>query len=199
MARNTLSRSLHDLGLSAWSGGRRQRRRPNAAAGGPAATRPPAGWPTPAGTGGRRSTPARHRRAPAAAGSARPSGAGGPAAGRGRRCRLKTLLTGPAHGPPSYSRPADGSTAVGGPARATRHQAEPAHARAPADIAAATQQLDTLQWVIPRSPARRGRQLLRRRAAAPVLDGRGYPPRPREAARTRRHRPAQGAAESHSG
>ena len=131
MARNTLSRTLHDLGLSAWFGG----------------TLANAGWD--------RWTPVN-----AAAIGAHLIGSVGQlrankqrvAAQRGvaGMSTLKTLLTAAALGATAYSRVLGQrvSAAENPPSKRGTKPSKRTKALAP-DVAAAQEQLDTLQWVIP--------------------------------------------------
>jgi hypothetical protein len=149
MARNTLSRSLHDLGLAAWFGGTLA----NAVALNPAAGEARgrdtgrvanAGWD--------RWTPVN-----AAAIGAHLVGSVGQLRGnRGRVARqqgvagmsvLKTALTAAALGVTAYSR-ALGQVVSGAGAVPARSGTKPAK-RTKAEVAAAQDRLDQLQWVVP--------------------------------------------------
>jgi hypothetical protein len=149
MARNTLSRSLHDLGLAAWFGGTLA----NAVALNPAA-----------GEAGGRSTGAvanagwnRWTPVNAAAIGAHLVGSVGQLAGNSGRVAqqqgvagmsvLKTALTVAALGVTAYSRGLGQIVNSGGsvPAKSGTKPSK----RTRADVAAAQEQLDRLQWVIP--------------------------------------------------
>ena len=149
MARNTLSRALHDLGLSAWFGGTLANAVALNAAAGEAGGRRTgrvanAGWD--------RWTPVN-----AVAIGAHLTGSVGQLIGnRGRVARqqgvagmsaLKTLLTVAALGATAYSRALGSKVSAAGdvPARSGTKPSK----RTKAEIAAAQEQLDTLQWVIP--------------------------------------------------
>jgi hypothetical protein len=149
MARNTLSRSLHDLGLAAWFGGTLA----NAVALNPAAGEA-GGRDTGrvANAGWDRWTPVN-----AAAIGAHLVGSVGQLRGnRGRVARqqgvagmsvLKTALTAAALGVTAYSR-ALGRVVSGAGAVPARSGTKPAK-RTKAEVAAAQDRLDQLQWVIP--------------------------------------------------
>jgi hypothetical protein len=149
MARNTLSRSLHDLGLAAWFGGTLA----NAVALNPAAGQA-GGRDTGrvANAGWDRWTPVN-----AAAIGAHLVGSVGQLVGnRGRVARqrgvagtslLKAVLTGAALGVTAYSRSL-GQVVSGAGAVPARSGTKPAK-RTKAEVAAAQEQLDRLQWVIP--------------------------------------------------
>jgi hypothetical protein len=150
MARNTLSRTLHDVGLAAWFGGTLA----NAVALNPAAGEADSdkGTGAVANAGWDRWTPVN-----AAAIGAHLVGSVGQLIGnRGRvaaqqgvgsMSALKTLLTAAALGATAYSRVLGIRVSGGGnvPAKSGTKPAK----RTKAEIAAAQQQLDTLQWVIP--------------------------------------------------
>ena len=150
MARNTLSRALHDLGLSAWFGGTLANAVAlNAAAAEAGADR---GTGRVANAGWDRWTPVN-----AVAIGAHLVGSVGQLVGnRGRVAQqqgvagmsaLKTLLTAAALGATAYSRALGIKvSAAGNPP--SRSGTKPSK-RTKADIAAAQEQLDTLQWVIP--------------------------------------------------
>jgi hypothetical protein len=149
MARNTLSRSLHDLGLAAWFGGTLA----NAVALNPAAGEA-GGRDTGrvANAGWDRWTPVN-----AAAIGAHLVGSVGQLRGnRGRVARqqgvagmsvLKTALTAAALGVTAYSR-ALGRVVSGAGAVPARSGTKPAK-RTKAEVAAAQDRLDQLQWVVP--------------------------------------------------
>ncbi|MFW3169603.1 hypothetical protein [Geodermatophilus sp. CPCC 206100] len=149
MARNTLSRSLHDVGLAAWFGGTLA----NAVALNPAAGEA-GGRDTGrvANAGWDRWTPVN-----AAAIGAHVVGSVGQLLGnRGRVARqqgvagmsvLKTALTVAALGVTAYSRSL-GIVVSGAGAVPARSGTKPAK-RTKAEVAAAQEQLDRLQWVIP--------------------------------------------------
>jgi hypothetical protein len=150
MARNTLSRTLHDVGLAAWFGGTLA----NAVALNPAAGEADSdkGTGAVANAGWDRWTPVN-----AAAIGAHLVGSVGQLIGnRGRvaaqqgvgsMSALKTLLTAAALGATAYSRVLGIRVSGGGnvPAKSGTKPTK----RTKAEIAAAQQQLDTLQWVIP--------------------------------------------------
>ena len=150
MARNTLSRTLHDVGLAAWFGGTLA----NAVALNPAAAEADSdkGTGAVANAGWDRWTPVN-----AAAIGAHLVGSVGQLIGnRGRvaaqegvgsMSALKTLLTAAALGATAYSRVL-GIRVSGGGKVPLKSGTKPTK-RTKADIAAAQQQLDTLQWVIP--------------------------------------------------
>ncbi len=150
MARNTLSRSLHDVGLAAWFGGTLA----NAVALNPASAE--AGTASATGAvanaGWDRWTPVN-----AAAIGAHLVGSVGQLGANKRRVAeqqgvagmsaLKTLLTVAALGVTAYSRVLGQRVSQGG-ATPSKRGTKPSK-RARADIAAAQQQLDSLQWVVP--------------------------------------------------
>jgi hypothetical protein len=150
MARNTFSRTLHDVGLAAWFGGTLA----NAVALNPAAGEASGDKSTGrvANAGWDRWTPVN-----AAAIGAHLVGSVGQLIGnRGRvagqqgvagMSALKTALTVAALGATAYSR-ALGIRVSGGGSVPAKSGTKPVK-RTKADIAAAQQQLDTLQWVIP--------------------------------------------------
>ena len=150
MARNTLSRALHDLGLSAWFGGTLA----NAVALNAAAAEADSkrGTGRVANAGWDRWTPVN-----AVAIGAHLTGSVGQLIGnRGRVARqqgvagmatLKTLLTAAALGATAYSRVLGQQVSAAG-AVPSRSGTKPSK-RTRADVAAAQEQLDTLQWVIP--------------------------------------------------
>ncbi|WP_456598612.1 hypothetical protein [Blastococcus sp. SYSU DS0616] len=153
MARHTLSRSLHDLGLSAWFGGTLANAVAlNAAAGG-AGSAPATG--RVANAGWDRWTPVNAL----AIGAHLIGSVGQLRADRERVAQqegvasmsgIKTLLTVAALGATAYSRVLGQRVSAAGsvPSRSgTRPSKRTKAARA--DVAAAQQQLDTLQWVIP--------------------------------------------------
>ncbi|MGY2065692.1 hypothetical protein [Blastococcus sp. SYSU DS0619] len=150
MARNTLSRSLHDLGLSAWFGGTLANAVAlNAAAGEAAGARSTgrvanAGWD--------RWTPVNA----VAIGAHLVGSVGQLRANRGRLAQqegvastsaLKTLLTAAALGVTAYSRVL-GQVVSGAGGAPSRSGTKPTK-RTKAEVAAAQEQLDRLQWVIP--------------------------------------------------
>src|ERR671929_1661726 len=149
MARDTLTRMFHDVGLAAWFGGTLA----NAVALNPAAGE--AGG----GSTGRVANAGWNRWTPvnAAAIGAHLVGSVGQLIGnRGRvaaqegvgsMSALKTLLTAAALGATAYSRVL-GIRVSGGGKVPSKSGTKPTK-RTKADIAAAQQQLDTLQWVIP--------------------------------------------------
>ncbi|MGY1640953.1 hypothetical protein ACI782_07420 [Geodermatophilus sp. SYSU D00703] len=149
MARNTLSRSLHDLGLAAWFGGTLA----NAVALNPAAGEAGGrGTGRVANAGWDRWTPVN-----AAAIGAHLVGSVGQLRGnRGRVARqqgvagtslLKTALTAAALGVTAYSRTL-GRVVSGAGAVPARSGTKPAK-RTRAEVAAAQERLDQLQWVVP--------------------------------------------------
>jgi hypothetical protein len=150
MARNTLSRSLHDLGLAAWFGGTLA----NAVALNPASAEAGSAKRTGAvaNEGWDRWTPVN-----AAAIGAHLVGSVGQLRGNQRRVArqqgvagmsaLKTLLTVAALGVTAYSRALGGIVSQGG-ATPSRKATKPSR-RAKAEIAAAQERLDQLQWVVP--------------------------------------------------
>lgn len=153
MARNTLSRSLHDLGLSAWFGGTLANAVALNAAAGEAGDDRATG--RVANAGWDRWTPVN-----AAAIGAHLVGSVGQLRANRRRVAaqqgvagmstLKTLVTVAALGATAYSRVLGQrlSDAGGVPSRSGTRPSRLTKA-ARADLAAAQQQLDTLQWVIP--------------------------------------------------
>jgi hypothetical protein len=153
MARHTLSRSLHDLGLSAWFGGTLANAVALNAAAGEAGTDSATG--RVANAGWDRWTPVN-----AAAIGAHLIGSVGQLRANKERVAgqqgvagmsaLKTLLTAAALGATAYSRILGQRVSAAGavPSRSgTRPSKRTKLARA--DVAAAQEQLDTLQWVIP--------------------------------------------------
>ncbi|RFU20145.1 hypothetical protein [Geodermatophilus marinus] len=147
MARNTLSRSLHDVGLAAWFGGTLANAVAlNAAS---AEARGAKGSAKVADEGWDRWTPVN-----AAAIGAHLVGSVGQLAGNRRRVArqqgvagmsaLKTLLTAAALGVTAYSRSL-GRVAHGSPARSGTRPSKVSRKQA----AAAREQLDRLQWVVP--------------------------------------------------
>ncbi|SEL59682.1 hypothetical protein SAMN04515665_11542 [Blastococcus sp. DSM 46786] len=153
MARNTLSRSLHDLGLSAWFGGTLANAVALNAAAGEAGTDSATG--RVANAGWDRWTPVN-----AAAIGAHLIGSVGQLRankqrvaaqqGVGGMSTLKTLVTVAALGATAYSRVLGQRVSDAG-AVASKSGTRPSKRTkvARADLAAAQQQLDTLQWVIP--------------------------------------------------
>ncbi|MGY2082430.1 hypothetical protein [Blastococcus sp. SYSU DS0539] len=150
MARNTLSRALHDLGLSAWFGGTLA----NAVALNAAAAEATGARSTGqvANAGWDRWTPVNA----VAIGAHLIGSVGQLRANRGRVAQqqgvasmstLKTLLTAAALGATAYSRVL-GQTVSGAGAVPARSGTKPTE-RTKAEVAAAQEQLDTLQWVIP--------------------------------------------------
>jgi hypothetical protein len=150
MARNTLSRSLHDVGLAAWFGGTLANavalNAAAAEAGGDKATGAVAnaGW--------NRWTPVNA----AAIGAHLIGSVGQLQANRDRVAQqqgvagmsaVKTLLTAAALGVTAYSRVL-GKVVSGGGATPSKRGTKPSK-RARADIAAAQERLDQLQWVVP--------------------------------------------------
>ncbi|HEV7727420.1 MAG TPA: hypothetical protein VGO74_10885 [Modestobacter sp.] len=150
MARNTLSRSLHDLGLAAWFGGTLA----NAVALNPAAGEAGSASATGAvaNAGWDRWTPVN-----AAAVGAHLVGSVGQLIGNRTRVATqqgaggmsvaKTALTAAALGVTAYSRVLGQRVSQGG-ATPSKRATRPSK-RARADIALAQQQLDRLQWVVP--------------------------------------------------
>ncbi|MEU2349678.1 hypothetical protein [Modestobacter sp. NPDC049651] len=150
MARNTLSRSLHDVGLAAWFGGTLA----NAVALNPASAEAGSDSRTGAiaNAGWDRWTPVN-----AAAIGAHLVGSVGQLIGnRGRVAQqqgagslsvLKTALTAAALGVTAYSRVLGQRVSQGG-ATPSKKATKPSK-RAKADIAVAQAQLDSLQWVVP--------------------------------------------------
>ncbi|RBY88046.1 hypothetical protein DQ244_15895 [Blastococcus sp. TBT05-19] len=153
MARNTLSRSLHDLGLSAWFGGTLANAVALNAAAGEAGSDSATG--RVANAGWDRWTPVN-----AAAIGAHLIGAVGQLRankqrvaaqqGAGSMSALKTLVTAAALGATAYSRVlGQRVSAAGGVPSKSGTKPSKRTKLAQADVAAAQQQLDTLQWVIP--------------------------------------------------
>jgi hypothetical protein len=150
MARNTLSRSLHDVGLAAWFGGTLANAVALNAAAAEAGTDAKTG--AVANAGWDRWTPVN-----AVAIGAHLVGSVGQLLGnRGRVARqegvagmsaLKTVLTAAALGVTAYSRVLGQQVSQGG-ATPSKRGTKPSK-RARADIAAAQSQLDALQWVVP--------------------------------------------------
>jgi hypothetical protein len=149
MARNTLSRSLHDLGLAAWFGGTLA----NAVALNPAAGEAGGGSTgAVANAGWNRWTPVN-----AAAIGAHLVGSVGQLSGNSGRVAqqkgvagmsvLKTALTVAALGVTAYSRGL-GKIVDSGGATPAKSGTKPSR-RTRADVAVAQEQLDRLQWVIP--------------------------------------------------
>ena len=150
MARNSVSRSLHDVGLAAWFGGTLA----NAVALNPAAAEADSssGTGRVANTGWNRWTPVN-----AAAIGAHLVGSVGQLVGNRRRVArqqgaagtavLKTVLTAAALGVTAYSRSLGQIVSQGG-AVPSKKATKPSR-RARAEIAAAQQKLDSLQWVVP--------------------------------------------------
>jgi hypothetical protein len=153
MARNTLSRSLHDLGLSAWFGGTLANAVALNAAAGEAGSDSATG--RVANAGWDRWTPVNALAIGAhLAGSVGQLGANKERVAQQRGVAsmsvLKTLLTAAALGATAYSRIlGQRVSAAGAPAskRGTRPSSRTKALQA--DVAAAQEQLDTLQWVIP--------------------------------------------------
>jgi hypothetical protein len=153
MARNTLSRSLHDLGLSAWFGGTLANAVALNAAAGEAGSDSATG--RVANAGWDRWTPVNA----VAIGAHLLGSVGQLRANRGRVAQqqgvagmstVKTLLTAAALGATAYSRVLGQRVSSAGavPSKSgTRPSKRTTVARA--DVALAQQQLDTLQWVIP--------------------------------------------------
>jgi hypothetical protein len=153
MARNTLSRSLHDLGLSAWFGGTLANAVALNAAAGEAGSDSATG--RVANAGWDRWTPVNA----VAIGAHLVGSVGQLRANRGRVAQqqgvagmstVKTLLTAAALGATAYSRVLGQRVSSAGavPSKSgTRPSKRTTVARA--DVALAQQQLDTLQWVIP--------------------------------------------------
>jgi len=150
MARNTLSRSLHDVGLAAWFGGTLA----NAVALNPAAAEAGSAKATGAvaNAGWNRWTPVNA----AAIGAHLIGSVGQLNANRGRVAQqqgvggmsaLKTALTAAALGVTAYSRVL-GTVVNSGGATPSKKATKPSK-RARADIAAAQLRLDQLQWVVP--------------------------------------------------
>lgn len=150
MARNTLSRSLHDLGLAAWFGGTLA----NAVALNPAAAEAGSDAKTGAvaNAGWNRWTPVNA----AAIGAHLIGSVGQLGANRQRVAQqqgaagmsvVKAALTAAALGVTAYSRVLGQRVSQGG-ATPSKKATKPSK-RARADIALAQQQLDRLQWVVP--------------------------------------------------
>ena len=150
MARNTLSRSLHDVGLAAWFGGTLA----NAVALNSAAAEAGSDKATGAVTnaGWDRWTPVNA----AAIGAHLVGSVGQLGANKDRVAKqqgvggmsvLKTLLTAGALGVTAYSRVL-GKVVSSGGATPSKRGTKPSK-RARADIAAAQERLDQLQWVVP--------------------------------------------------
>ena len=153
MARSTLSRSLHDLGLSAWFGGTLANAVALNAAAGEAGSDSATGRVVNAGWD--RWTPVNA----AAIGAHLIGSVGQLRANKARVAQqqgvasmsvLKTLLTAAALGATAYSRVLGQrvSAAVNPPSKRGTRPSRRTQALQP-DVAAAQQQLDTLQWVIP--------------------------------------------------
>ena len=153
MARNTLSSTLHDLGLSAWFGGTLANAVALNAAAGEAGTAAATG--RVANAGWDRWTPVNAL----AIGAHLVGSVGQLKANKGRVAQqrgvasmslLKTLLTAAALGATAYSRVLGQtvSAAQNPPSKRGTKPSRRTKALAP-DVAAAQQQLDTLQWVIP--------------------------------------------------
>ena len=150
MARNTLSRSLHDVGLAAWFGGTLA----NAVALNPASAEADSsrGTGRVANSGWNRWTPVN-----AAAIGAHLVGSIGQLGGNkdrvaqqkgvGSMSAAKTLLTAAALGVTAYSRALGKVVSQGGATPSKRGTKASRTARA--DIAAAQAKLDQLQWVVP--------------------------------------------------
>src|SRR3954471_21059870 len=153
MARNTLSRSLHDVGLAAWFGGTLANAVALNAAAAEAGSDKSVGAVTNAGWN--RWTPVNA----AAIGAHLVGSVGQLRANRGRVAQqqgvagmsaLKTLLTAAALGATAYSRVLGQRVSAAGavPAKSGTKPSKRTKV-AQADVAAAQEQLDTLQWVIP--------------------------------------------------
>jgi hypothetical protein len=153
MARNTLSRSLHDLGLSAWFGGTLANAVALNAAAAEAGSDSRTGAVTNAGWD--RWTPVNA----AAIGAHLIGSVGQLSADRRRVARqrgvagmsaLKTLLTAAALGATAYSRVLGQRVSAAGAVPSKRGTKPSRRTKAAqADVAAAQEQLDLLQWVIP--------------------------------------------------
>jgi hypothetical protein len=153
MARNTLSRTLHDLGLSAWFGGTLANAVALNAAAGEAGSDAATGRVTNAGWD--RWTPVNA----AAIGAHLIGSVGQLRANKARLTQqrgvasmsaLKTLLTAAALGATAYSRVLGQRVSAAGSPPSKRGTRPSKRTKAlKADVAAAQQQLDTLQWVIP--------------------------------------------------
>ena len=153
MARNTLSRSLHDVGLAAWFGGTLANAVALNAAAAEAGSASATG--AVANAGWDRWTPVN-----AAAIGAHLVGSVGQLGANKRRVAeqqgvagmsaLKTVLTAAALGPTAYSRVLGQRVSAAG-AVPSKSGTKPSKRTkvVQADVAAAQQQLDTLQWVIP--------------------------------------------------
>jgi hypothetical protein len=153
MARNTLSRTLHDVGLSAWFGGTLANAVALNAAAGEAGSDSATG--RVANVGWDRWTPVNA----AAIGAHLLGSVGLLRANRARVAQqegvasmslLKTLLTAGALGATAYSRVLGQRVSAAGNPPSKRGTRPSKRTQAlQADVAAAQQQLDTLQWVIP--------------------------------------------------
>src|ERR671921_2554595 len=151
MARNTLSRSLHDLGLSAWFGGTLA----NAVALNAAASEAGGDTGRVANEGWNRWTPVNA----VAIGAHLVGSVGQLRANKSRVAQqqgvasmslLKTLLTAAALGATAYSRVLGQRVSAAGNPPSKRGTKPSKRTKAlQADVAAAQLQLDTLQWVIP--------------------------------------------------
>jgi hypothetical protein len=151
VARNTLSRSLHDLGLSAWFGGTLA----NAVALNAAAAEAGGNTGRVANEGWNRWTPVNAL----AIGAHLVGSVGQLSANRGRVAQqkgvagmsaLKTLLTAAALGVTAYSRALGQRVdAAGNPSAKSGTKATKATKVTKAEVAAALEQLDRLQWVVP--------------------------------------------------
>jgi hypothetical protein len=151
VARNTLSRSLHDLGLSAWFGGTLA----NAVALNAAASEAGGATGRVANEGWNRWTPVNAL----AIGAHLVGSVGQLRANRARVAQqqgvagmsaLKTLLTAAALGATAYSRVLGQRVSAAGNPPSRRGTRPSRRTKAlQADVAAAQEQLDTLQWVIP--------------------------------------------------
>jgi hypothetical protein len=153
MARNTLSRTLHDVGLSAWFGGTLANAVALNAAAGEAGSDAATG--RVANAGWDRWTPVN-----AAAIGAHLVGSVGQLRANKQRVAaqqgvagmstLKTLVTAAALGATAYSRVLGARVSAAGAVPSKRGTKPSKRTRiVQADVAAAQQQLDTLQWVIP--------------------------------------------------
>ncbi len=153
MARNTLSRTLHDLGLSAWFGGTLANAVALNAAAAEAGTDAATG--RVANAGWDRWTPVN-----AVAIGAHLVGSVGQLRANKQRvaaeqgvagmATLKTLVTAAALGATAYSRVLGQRVSAAGPVPSKSGTKPSKRTKAVrADVAAAQQQLDTLQWVIP--------------------------------------------------
>jgi hypothetical protein len=150
MARNTLSRSLHDVGLAAWFGGTLANAVALNAAAAEAGSDSATG--AVANAGWDRWTPVNA----AAIGAHLVGSVGQLGANKDRVAKqqgvggmsvLKTLLTAGALGVTAYSRVLGKVVSAGG-ATPSKRGTKPSK-RARADIAAAQERLDQLQWVVP--------------------------------------------------